>query len=1105
MAINSDIRDQAYQFFLEEAPELLQAIEVDLLTLRQERSTAKVHNLMRAAHSLKGGSASVGLETIKTLAHRLENIFKAFYSEDLEIDSDLESKLLQTYDCLRLPLMEQIEIGHFDADQALSVADPIFTQIEERLGSALMQTDSYIPSSAELGVDMVKSIFEVDVGQGLELLAAIVAHPHNYEVAGELRAQAEVFTGFAELLNLPEFGAIAETATAALNAQPHRALEITQLALTDFQRIRQAVLAGDRVQEVGPSVALVALAAAGEVGQWEDGESDLLRPSTQDSPQGGIPKGHTAAKLPTRGHTQRAHSSKTQNSIPDLGTSIPLLEDIFGGFAIDEVQAPASIEGELVVEATSAIWEGLEAPLETVSLEEIFGSEEVANSPQLKEVQELPVHTSQPDFIDEKEVSAAGSQLDESAPEQLVLKETSQLSQYANTTNSIHLNQVPPLIRQGEAFTPNLTVRVDTERLERMNNLMGELAINRNGLSLQNEQVQGAVKSLLSRFAKFQEIVGQLRQISDKMLVKPTVSSYWSGVGNDLQQNNYEHNFDSLEMDRYGTLHPVIQEIFEDMVQLEEAVDDIGLFAVASEQKLGQQKQMLNHLRDELTWARMLPIGEVLQRFPRMLRDLSTTHHKPVNLKLSGIGVLVDRAVLEKLGDPLLHLLRNAFDHGIESPDIRRHLQKPEPGQIEIRAHHKASQTIIEVQDDGQGLNLDRIRSRALELKLLSAEQISRASDAQLFELIFEPGFSTAKQVSELSGRGVGLDVVRSQLRLLKGNVAVTSSPGKGTIFTLRLPLTLTITKLLVCLVGSAALALPSDSVEEIVIPKADQTKRLGTQRFLQWQGELVPAYPLADFLRYNCPSPEISHSKTLTALTSPAAWAPPMLILRLGTQTFALEIDRVATEQELAIKPFGSAITPPRFTYGCTILGDGSVIPVIDGNALLESALVGTGGNTIASKTTATVETDMALIGPNKFSLTTNAVPTILVVDDSVALRRTLAFTLERSNFRVLQARDGQEALEQLQQLSSVQLIICDVEMPNMNGFEFLNHRRRYPELAKIPVVMLTSRSNDKHQRLAVQLGATAYFTKPFVEQGFLKAIKDIISQNALQSIPAS
>src|SRR5919202_3649579 len=223
MAINPDIRDSAYQFFIEEAPELLQEIETGLLTLRQEHSTAKVHNIMRAAHSIKGGAASVELEAIATLAHRLENIFNALYSETLEIDTDLESQLLQAYDCLRLPLMEQITMGRFDIEQALALGDPIFVQIEEKLGDALIQADNYIPSSSDLGIDMTKSIFEVDVSQGLEHLATVVAHPSDYEVAGELRAQAEGFAGFAELLNQPALEAIATTTLAALQAHPHRA------------------------------------------------------------------------------------------------------------------------------------------------------------------------------------------------------------------------------------------------------------------------------------------------------------------------------------------------------------------------------------------------------------------------------------------------------------------------------------------------------------------------------------------------------------------------------------------------------------------------------------------------------------------------------------------------------------------------------------------------------------------------------------------------------------------------------------------------------------------------------------------------------------------
>jgi chemotaxis family two-component system sensor histidine kinase/response regulator PixL len=395
---------------------------------------------------------------------------------------------------------------------------------------------------------------------------------------------------------------------------------------------------------------------------------------------------------------------------------------------------------------------------------------------------------------------------------------------------------------------------------------------------------------------------------------------------------------------------------------------------------------------------------------------------------------------------------------------------------------------------------------------LLSAEQVGTIPNNRLFNLIFEPGFSTASEVSELSGRGVGLDVVRSQLRSLKGMIAVTSETGVGTTFTLRLPLTLTIAKLLVCFCGSTALALPSDSIEEIVIPKPDQIKLSGTQRFLHWRGEIVPTYRLNDFLDYSCPLPDTSPSRALLAVPTPESWALPMLVLRQGQNFLALEVERLVTEQELVIKPFGSVIAPPSCTYGCTILGDGSLIPVIDAAALLEQLLAQSAVTSITT-TNFNVESlesaDTAVIHENWFTNQTKTpvktvkASTVLVVDDAAALRRTLALSLERAGIRVLQARDGREALERLQQSSSVDLVICDIEMPNMNGFEFLSHRRQDSQISTIPVVMLTSRSNDKHRWLAMQLGANAYFTKPYLEQEFLVAIKQLMGQTLPESVP--
>lgn len=1186
MAIDSDIRDQAYQFFIQEAPELLQLIEEELLTIKTERSAAKVHNMMRAAHSIKGGAASVGLETIKTLAHSLEDIFKGLHNEELEIDAEVESLLLEAYDCLRIPLIEQINTGEFDADQAMAMAEPVFAQIEAQIGEYLRDSGD-LPSSADLGVDITLSIFEVDVAQGLERLNSVVGQPQGKEVAGELRAQVEVFAGIAELLNLPGFSAIAQTTLAALEAQPNQAWKIAQLALADFEAARQAVMSGDRTQGGAPSKALEELVGSSTANVLESthAAADLFETLGAIEPLAGfeaanvnifdadIPEStfiKAGEELFVVGATEEVSLREPVDPESLFGnaevTNLPSLDDVFGNFVLPV--APVELSPNILATTPTKLQQELKSGTieqqdNTSALEQQFPKEEEGTTiPSLDdvfgnfslptEIASLPVvpsstptqkqNTNSANTLDSiPELVQSVEQVFNNLPpiEAIATPTTAKLTdqkaaKVPNATNSpakpekatkvsTPANLSPKKQKQSEtpaaaAPTPQLSVRVDLERLERMNNLVGELSINRNGLSLQNEQLQRTIQDLLRRFAKFQQMGYQLRALSDQMLVAPERYSSKT-VARPSHQNNLtsglaagqavfgQADFDSLEMDSYGEVYSLLQGTLEEMMQLEETVGDVVLLAGQSSQTLERQRQMLGHLRDDLMWARMLPLSEVLNRFPRMLRDLSNSYQKPVDLKLSGTGVLVDKAALEKLNDPLVHLVRNAFDHGIEQPDVRRQNGKPEQGLIEIRAYHQGSQTIIEVRDDGRGLNLERIRNKAIDLGLLTSEQAFNAPTSQLLELLFEPGFSTASQVSQLSGRGVGLDVVRAQLRSLKGSVTLTSEPGQGTVFTLRIPLTLTVAKLLICFVGSTAFALPSDSIEEILIPKPEQVKLSGGKRFLHWEEQIVPAYHLSQLMQYACPIPEAQSSQALVGVPSPDDWAAPMLLLSQDAQIIALEIDRLVTEQELVIKPMGEAIAPPSYIYGCTILGDGCLIPVIDAAALLNSFMGESKTFTLSSNMASLPAADL-----NKGSsssnipapLQRNAVPTILVVDDSITLRQTIALTLQKADYRVLQARDGREAVEQLQKNSTIQLVISDVEMPNMNGFEFLSHRRQDPILSKVPVVMLTSRSSDKHRQLATHLGATAYFTKPYIEQEFLAAIKNIVQQDASVGVPA-
>ncbi|MDJ0702433.1 MAG: response regulator [Leptolyngbyaceae cyanobacterium MO_188.B28] len=1324
MSISSSIRDQAYQFFIEEAPELLQILESGLLNLRQERSTAKVHDLMRAAHSLKGGAASVGLDAIQVIAHRLEDILKALYSDAVTVDTALEGLFLQAYDCLKLPLMEHITMGDSDPLLALAEAEPIFAQLEALLGDVMAQTETFIPSSVDLGVDMVVSIFEVDVGEGLERLQRVLANPQDYEVAGELRAQAEVFQGFAELLDLPGFGDTAQAAIKGLDTHPHEAVLITQLALADFKAARAAVLTGERDHVGGPSTELVALgdlrrevlcdavkdsiprrvetelylekveseacsvdeAASSETidilvgassGDWDPpqsmeeeslpaestranstldtepliasydekvsvdsipliedpliedifGDSDFLTEHREDlflsleSLEGSV-EGAIADRL--EGHKDDPDFIPQTELSEDLHTDYTLeaanskLDEIFKGLAVESAAGAAyeaagmgatdemtdygdiviSVSGEFEAESEldeplvlddvqeiteeiiteeitdyidivipteselnsggdsdeQSIQEGVEnvaayvdfvippnqagtvvsttdqpitsesvdeADVETLSLTPPLASQSYAEPPEtiaeaVCSVEQIfedlpPVETVEGLLTEDTALTVS----EYSPPPQGATAGDKSLTALTVTQGGLIRQKTPTkqgaLAPETNTPSPNLSVRVDLDRLGRMDNLLGELTINRNGLALQNEQLQRSVRELVYRFDLFKRLTGSLQDLSDQMLIDPerNLSPASGGLATnskrELQISSTAADFDSLELDSYGALHGLIRDLLEEVMLLEESVGDVELFAGRSNQMLDRQRKQMTQLRNELMWARMLPLGGVFDRFPRILRDLSATYHKPVELKISGGGVLVDKAVLEKLYTPLLHLLRNAFDHGVEGPETRVQQGKAEWGQIEISAYHQSNTTVIEVRDDGRGLDLEKIGRRAVTLGLLSDAQLAIIDKKQLAELIFSPGFSTASQVSELSGRGVGLDVVRSQLKSLKGTICVTPFPGQGTTFTLRLPLTLTIAKLLICLIGSTALAIPSDSISEIVIPKADQIKRSGSQRLLYWQDELVPVYAVADLLDQTYPLPETLPSKSLSAVPTPQNWASPILVIRQEQTVFALEIERLVTEQELVIKPFSTVIVSPSYTYGCTILGDGSLVPVIDGAALLDFALGSPSSpslNAIApgeegpllvvEHSQPILEGETPKESPKGFFQTS----TILVVDDSAALRRTLALTLQKAGYHVLQARDGKEALDQLQQSTRVRLIICDVEMPNMNGFEFLHHRRQDPQINAIPVAMLTSRGNPKHRRLAMHLGANQYFTKPYVEQTFLGEIRNMLER---------
>lgn len=1090
------IRDQAYQFFQQEALDLLQTLEDGLLNLRTQYDIPHIHELMRAAHSIKGGASSVQLPGIGKIAHKLEDVFRALYRRTEPLDADLDEALLQAYDCLRLPLLEQLQTGRYDEVAAWEKAEPIF-ELLEAVFQLDMGADVELPSAAELGVDIVYEVFSGDVQRGIDRLSEILKHPEDEPLAGEIRATAEVFVGIGDLLGLAGFSAIAQATIQALKANPDEALKIGQLATESFQLAQVGVMEGDRTHGGSPSPELLALGKPASAQEFGESATDLTELETADFDRaqleetfgdfGSMDLESLYGEFSTPDSIFQPNSERPEKpgfespvaelAVESFGESAAALEFFADSSALEDIFGLLSFEDTSAFEPEALLSQPLETFDANAELEDIFGSGAIELSPE-----------DWTSFHDSTEVNALESAALSPAPQLgLTLEQPLQEIEGVPELNAPVVRATPNVKANKKSVAPSNaymtdSVRVDALRLERIDNLVGELVTQENGALLQSQQLQATLKRLQQKFIRFEELSKNLQTWMDESLyseVRGQLSAFNhpSALGAQNPDLASLQDFDALQMDSYSGLYTMLQESLEEIAQMDESIGDISLISQQSQQIQRRKQQTLKQVRNDLMWARMIPIGDILNRFPRMVRDLATQNRKRVAFKQFGTSTLVDKAILERLYDPLVHLIRNAFDHGTESAEDRVAQGKPAEATIEVRAYHRGNQTLIEVRDDGRGIDLQKIRAAAITQGLLTAEEAATATQGQLYHCLFEPSFSTTAEVSELSGRGMGMSAVQQQVQALKGTIAIASELGKGTSFTISLPLTLTIAKLLVFSVEAQYMAIPVDTLVSIVAAAEQDIQLIEGQPFYCQEDRQVPIHSTSAFSRHYPLPKGLAEKPRFMAL--PQGGKVPMLLVASGKDVIAIPIDQILDEQELVIKPFGSVATPPPYLYGCAILGDGSLVPVIDGAAFVPN------GQT---------STAIASLMPPQGTVPQLVFPdqqTILVVDDSLTTRQNLTLTLQKFGYQVIQAGDGKEALEKLRQEPSIKAVFSDVEMPTMNGFEFLSACRKSYSASVLPVIMLTSRSSDKHQGIAKLLGANHYLTKPYLEQDLLNSLQ--------------
>ena len=688
--------------------------------------------------------------------------------------------------------------------------------------------------------------------------------------------------------------------------------------------------------------------------------------------------------------------------------------------------------------------------------------------------------------------------------------------------------------RETKASAPDalVSIRIATVQLERLSHTMGELLIDDNQQYLRAEQLHRLAKSTVEQHRRCEQKLRLVGDWADKNTLTGDRPQFSKQRGRKAKKaakkvaNEVQSQFDSIELDVYNDLSILLQDLTNDLANLGMQVEDLAEMTQKAKLTLGKRKQLLVDAQAELFDARMVEISTVFNRFPRLLQQMVASHRKPAQLELIGTTVSIDKIIADKLYDPLLHLIRNAYDHGVEPPEIRAQQNKSETGTLTIKAYHQGNRTTIEVSDDGQGLNFTKIRQRAIDLHLLAADRASSVTEAELSEIMFAPGFSTADRVNDLSGRGIGLDVVRDRIGALQGTIDVRSISGRGTTFILQFPLNLTTARLLICESQGVVHALRSEAIGQVLLPSPDRIQSQSSltdnhvTNFLRW-GEgatqkLIPIYPINGLLDYHCPT--ISGSTSVENLfpANIKNSTNALLLLEIDDDRICLEVNRILVEQELVVKSLGQTFGLPNYIQGYSVLGDGSLTLAIDPIELLAPvrntrATPKFGTSPLAAlqpllpaaldpAEDAIIEgeiLDASERTPARNSTMLGKQIQVLIVDDSLVQRQTLTRALTKAGCQVIQASHGREGILRLQEHPRIRLVVCDIEMPQMNGFEFLSHCRQDPKLAQIPIVMLTTRGGQKHRQLAMTLGAKDYLTKPQSERDLLDIVAKLSQPN--------
>ncbi|MGE0471104.1 MAG: Hpt domain-containing protein [Nitrospira sp.] len=619
--------------------------------------------------------------------------------------------------------------------------------------------------------------------------------------------------------------------------------------------------------------------------------------------------------------------------------------------------------------------------------------------------------------------------------------------------------------QDGKTVEDREVIRVSYARLERLMNLVGELVIGRGRLEQRLRVLEQLSQQVLAVKAR---LVESVQSFADKHTFTYQEASN-SSTSSLSQPVPALSDFGSLELDKYDDFNILARRIGEVTADISESMSQLDGSIRRSQEDMSQLQQLTLLMRDEIARARMVPIGTPFTRFRRAIREIARASNKEVSLVTSGDQTEVDTGIVERLVDPLVHLVRNSVYHGIEPAVDRVAKGKPAVGTVYLHAAHRGNSVIIEVEDDGAGLDLTKIRTKAIKMGLANPDKLHTMSDAEALQLIFLPGFSTAEKVGDQAGRGVGLDVVKRVIEGMNGQIEVESMPGVGTKFTLNLPLTLLIATALLVRAGSERYAIPLLNIHEVTMPTASSMRAEDGRMSLQVAEQAIEVQSLYHLLRREAGSVD---------------WTMPVVIVRTAAGPMGLAVDELLGRQEIVIKSLGM-LKPleDSFFGGATIDPEGRVLLVLDPARLVSRD---SGAQTVLARTTLRPEELL----PDEMASTDRQDARLLLVDDSLSIRKFVGKMLESAGYQIDTAVDGEDGLRKAS-VAAYRMILTDLEMPKLNGFEVIQALRSRPETKHTPIVVMTTRAGDKHRQMALSIGANAYIAKPVEERVLLQEIE--------------